>query len=277
MVRYIDDRGGTLTDPVERDRLLYWYVNTFLWGRYAASTESVLNRDLSLIENPDGALDRLIGELRQVRGSLELSPGDFAGYSRGARFYPMLYMLTRVWKSRDWDSGNELASHMLGRLSSLELHHIFPKAKLYAAEFELSQVNALANFTFLTKETNLHVSDRDPAEYLAVYDKKERDLITSHRIPTDPALWQMDRYPEFLARRRERQPPPWCRSGGRDGGRRSAASTGTVSRGRPVRQHRRRSGTGAGAPRRKAMSNARHSSPRFLGRRKRLPKSRSGL
>ena len=203
MVRYIDDRGGTLTDPVERDRLLYWYVNTFLWGRYAASTESVLNRDLSLIENPDGALDRLIGELRQVRGSLELSPGDFAGYSRGARFYPMLYMLTRVWKSRDWDSGNELASHMLGRLSSLELHHIFPKAKLYAAEFELSQVNALANFTFLTKETNLHVSDRDPAEYLAVYDKKERDLITSHRIPTDPALWQMDRYPEFLARRRE--------------------------------------------------------------------------
>ena len=92
---------------------------------------------------------------------------------------------------------------MLGRLSSLELHHIFPKAKLYADEYELSQVNALANFTFLTKETNLHVSDRDPAEYLAVYDKKGRDLITSHRIPTDPALWQMDRYPEFLARRRE--------------------------------------------------------------------------
>jgi hypothetical protein len=29
-------------------------VHTFLWGRYAGSTETVLNQDLALIEQADG-------------------------------------------------------------------------------------------------------------------------------------------------------------------------------------------------------------------------------
>ena len=52
-------------------------------------------------------------------------------------------------------------------MSALELHHIFPKARLYDHNYTRSEVNAIANFTFLTKETNLSVSDRDPAIYLA--------------------------------------------------------------------------------------------------------------
>jgi hypothetical protein len=45
MARYLDQRGFHLLDHRERDRLLYWYVHTFLWGRYAGSTETVLNQD----------------------------------------------------------------------------------------------------------------------------------------------------------------------------------------------------------------------------------------
>ena len=60
LTRYLAQRGGRFDDHRERDRLLYWYVNTMLWGRYAGSTETVLNQDLRLIEERDGALDRLI-------------------------------------------------------------------------------------------------------------------------------------------------------------------------------------------------------------------------
>ena len=35
MARYLDERKSRLDDPLERDQLLYWYVHTFLWGRYA--------------------------------------------------------------------------------------------------------------------------------------------------------------------------------------------------------------------------------------------------
>ena len=52
--------------------------------------------------------------LRRDRGDLEIKPVDFQGWSMGARFYPLLYMLTRVHQAQDWDSGIELSKHLLG-------------------------------------------------------------------------------------------------------------------------------------------------------------------
>ncbi len=203
MVRYLEQRGGVISDQVERDKLLYWYVHSFLWGRYAGSTESFLNQDLGLIEDTEGGLDRLIERLRQNRGDLRLHPEDFLGWSRGARFYPLLYMLTRAWQACDWESGIELKGHLLGTMSTLELHHIFPKSLLYKQGYERPEVNAIANFTFLTKATNLKVSNKDPAAYLAAYAEKDPRLLSSHWIPIDPALWQVNRYHDFLAARRK--------------------------------------------------------------------------
>ena len=205
MARYLEQRNGVIEDPTERDKLLYWYVHSFLWGRYAGSTESVLDQDLGLIEDIQGGLDRLIGQLRQNRGDLQIHPDDFLGWSRGARFYPLLYMLTRVWQARDWETGIELKSHLLGNMSRLELHHIFPKAILYDTDppYERSDVNALANFTFLTKDTNLKVSDKNPEDYLKAYAEKDIRLLTSHWIPIEPELWCVDRYTDFLAARRK--------------------------------------------------------------------------
>jgi hypothetical protein len=203
LARYLVQRDGRLADYRERDKLLYWYIHTFLWGRYAGSTESVLNQDLALIDNPDGALDRLIAQLRKDRVDLRLRPDDFVGWSRGARFYPLLYMLTRVSKARDLDTGIELSAHLLGRLNALQVHHIFPKALLYKHGYSRPEVNAVANFTFLTQETNLMVSDHDPQEYLPRFESRHPGVLVSHWIPTDPELWKVENYRAFLAARRE--------------------------------------------------------------------------
>ena len=203
LARYLERRGGKLADAGERDRLLYWYVHTLLWGRYSGSTESVLNQDLASIEQPDGALGRLIEGLRQNRGDLRLHPDDFGGWSRSARFYPLLYMLTRVGHALDWGSGVELSAHLLGHLSRLQVHHIFPKALLYRHGYKKAAVNAIANFTFLTQETNLAVCDRDPAEYLGEVAARYPGALESHWIPADRSLWRVEDYPAFLAARRE--------------------------------------------------------------------------
>ena len=205
IARYLTQRGGRITDHEERGKLLYWYVNTFLWGRYAGSTESVLNQDLDAIEETDGALDRLIALLRQQRGDLRVRPNDFLGWSRGARFYPLLYMLTRSAHAKDWGTGDELSSHLLGRMSTLEIHHIFPKALLYRTGMSKSkrEANAIANFTFLTKETNLRVADRNPADYLEEFMEENPGAVESHWIPTDRNLWNTENYPAFLEARRE--------------------------------------------------------------------------
>ena len=92
----------------------------------------------------------------------------------------MLYLLTRVCGARDWADDINISQHMLGRLSNLEVHHIFPKSKLYKQGYGRAEVNAIANFTFLTKETNLNVSNRDPWEYFADYEDKHPGTIASH-------------------------------------------------------------------------------------------------
>jgi hypothetical protein len=63
-------------------------------------------------------------------------------------------------------------------------------------------VNALANFIFLTQDTNLKISDRDPAEYLPHYEEAFPGVLASQWIPTDPELWRYENYREFLAERR---------------------------------------------------------------------------
>lgn len=203
MVRYVDGRGGKLSDPAERDRLLYWYIHAMLWGRYSGSTETVLNQDLAAVEDADLGLDRLLEGMHGQRGDLRVSPNDFSGWSKGARFYPLLYMLTRVHHAEDWDTGIELSNHMLGTLNRLELHHIFPKSLLYKCGYERREVNALANFTFLTQDTNLKVSNTDPAKYIREFVDKNPRSIESHWIPMDPDLWRIENYRDFLKARRE--------------------------------------------------------------------------
>ena len=202
LCRYLDLRGGDLPNQRERDKLLYWYIHTFLWGRYAGSTESVLNQDLRLIADPDRGLDQLIEQLRQNRGDLRVQPSDFLTWSVGSRFYPLLYMLTRVYHAKDLAMGLELNKSILGHLMRLELHHIFPKAKLYKHDYTRPEVNSLANFMFLTQDTNLKVTDRDPVEYLSHYEAAFPGVLASQWIPTDPELWKYENYREFLAERR---------------------------------------------------------------------------
>lgn len=202
MARFLDDRGGALPSAEDQDKLLFWYIHAFLWGRYAGSVETVMNTDLQAIADRDQALDRLIAELQRSRGDLRIRPVDFVGWSRGSRFYPFLYMMSRVGRARDLDSGIELRNALLGKLSGLQLHHVFPKALLYRHGYARAEANAVANFTFLTQETNLLVTDRNPAEYFPGFEAKHPGVLASHWIPQDRELWKVENYREFLAARR---------------------------------------------------------------------------
>jgi hypothetical protein len=202
MAYYVDRRGGSLPSG-ESDRLLFWYVQSAIWGRYSGSTESTLDRDLKVLEDAGDKLDALVHELRLWRGSLRIAPDHFGGWSLGARFYPFLYLLTRVGEAKDLGTGIALKQQLLGKMNRLEVHHIFPKARLYKHGFAKGQINAIANFAFLTKDSNLRIRDRKPAEYLAEVETANPGALESQWIPTDRSLWELDHYLEFLEARKE--------------------------------------------------------------------------
>jgi hypothetical protein len=201
MVRYLDQRSGPMNEQ-ERDKLLFWFVQAGMWGRFSGSTESFIDQDLAALEGPNGGLDKLLEQLRQWRGSLRVEPGHFTGWSLGARFYPVLYLLTRMGEARDWGTGLPLKASLLGKMSRLEVHHIFPKAQLYKRNFKRAEVNALANFCFLTKDTNLVISDRLPEEYFPEIQMSHPGALASQWIPDDPELWKIENFREFLEARK---------------------------------------------------------------------------
>ncbi len=202
MVRYLDQRGGRL-DSKERDKLLFWFMQAGMWGRFSGSTESFIDQDLAALDDDGGGLDALLKQLRLWHGSLRVESGHFSTWSLGARFYPVLYFITRMGEARDWGTGLPLKSNLLGKMSRLEVHHIFPKAQLYKHGYRKSEVNALANFCFLTKDTNLNIRDRLPEEYFPEIEAKHPGALASQWIPTDPSLWKIDRFSAFLQARRE--------------------------------------------------------------------------
>jgi hypothetical protein len=201
MVRYLDQLNGPMGEK-ERDKLLFWFVQAGMWGRFSGSTESFIDQDLAALEGEDGGLDKLLEQLRLWHGGLRAEPGHFTGWSLGARFYPVLYLLTRMGGARDWGSGLTLKANLLGRMSRLEVHHIFPKAQLYKHHFKRPEVNALANFCFLTKDTNLDISDRLPEEYFPAVEKAHTGALASQWIPEDPELWKIANFREFLEARK---------------------------------------------------------------------------
>lgn len=202
---WLDRHGGKLESQVTADRLLYWYVHCALWGRFSSSTETKINRDLEALESNDFDLDALLRELMLWHGDLTVRPDHFGGWSLGARFYPMLYMMTRMSGSRDWGTGLEIKRNLLGRQSRLEVHHIFPKSRLYDdadVEHTRAQVNAVANFAFLTQASNLEIGNQLPEEYLPEIAERHPGALESQWIPMDPDLWKMDRYLDFLEARK---------------------------------------------------------------------------
>lgn len=201
MVRYLDLRSGPMNE-VERDRLLFWFVQAGMWGRFSGSTESFIDQDLAALEGEGAGLERLLEQLRLWHGGLRVEPGHFTGWSLGARFYPVLYLLTRMGEARDWGTGLPLKAQLLGKMSRLEVHHIFPKAQLYKAGYRRPEVNALANFCFLTKDTNIKILDRLPEKYFPEIEADHPGALASQWIPPDPKLWKLKNFRSFLEARK---------------------------------------------------------------------------
>ncbi|MFD1531911.1 GmrSD restriction endonuclease domain-containing protein [Pseudonocardia aurantiaca] len=193
--RHLHNRRGRFTDGAEADKALYWYVHAALRGRFAGSTETFLAKDLETVDK--SGIDGVIGSLARTRkGNMTIDAQDFEGVGRGARSYPLVYMLARVTGARDLVTGHSLGSNA----SAVQVHEIFPKHTLNKAGYTRAEVNQIAGFAFLTPSSAMQFAGLEPAAYLSALDPA---ALRSQFIPEDPALWRIENYREFLAARRE--------------------------------------------------------------------------
>ena len=196
MTRYLDRRDSPPSSE-ENDRLLFWYLQAAMWGRFSGAMETAIDRDLEAIER--GGLDGLLEQMR-LWHSPRVKPAHFDRWSLGARFYPILYLLTRMGAAQNFCDGVPLKKGLLGPAAKLEVHHIFPKARLYKHGYSRPEANSLANFCFLTSDCNKKISARLPDDYFR--NVAVNGSLESQWIPTDERLWRIENYREFLQARR---------------------------------------------------------------------------
>ena len=202
MVRYLVNCGGKFPDQATMARLFHWYISVAIWGRFSGPTETVINQDLTALSGATDPVNGLLRNLRLSQGERAISPENFDLNYSGARFYPLLYIMTRTQDGRDWGTGNQLRHHSLGSHTNLEMHHIFPKAYLRRNGVSARDANNMGNIAFQTRETNREIGAKSPVDYMPAVAANWPGALESQWIPMDRELWKVENYHQFLEARR---------------------------------------------------------------------------
>ena len=206
LIYYLSLKDSKFETTDEANKAIYWVFMALLWGRFSGSSESFLEKDMNIIKEK-GTFDALIEEMHLYRGSnLLLRPEDLALQGVRSKVFNIFYASIRAQDARDWTNPVlRLYSKSIGYNNKLERHHIFPKAFLYkkyssSSSIHRAMINEISNMAFITQASNIKILDRDPAEYLPEIDAIQ---LRKQFVPTDESLYSIDRYEEFLERRRE--------------------------------------------------------------------------
>ena len=191
-----------------KNGFLYWMFLALIWGRYSGQTDQRLDKDVYLVMSSQNPITDLVNEIEDQRGRIEVKPSDLQGRGSGHPIYKMLYIITKHNKAVDWANGGTIYD-TIGDYYSIQSHHIFPQALLYRNGFDSEnhldkkKVNEIANRAFITRDTNFEISDTEPSVYLFKVEKKYPGALSQQFIPADSSLWNIEKYDDFLAKRRE--------------------------------------------------------------------------
>jgi len=178
-----------------------WLVLSCIYALFSGSVHTELDRIIKGLSK-----DPSIRKLYAItRGSLGRIENDH--FQTGRRSGPAMSLfitLIRSNNAKDWLSHDDsLDGTVIGHNAELQIHHFFPRECLSNHGIDdLDLINTFANYTVISKDTNLKFLDSEPIEYIAKNNVKKRDLEAQF-IPLDEELWRVCNYRKFLRARRD--------------------------------------------------------------------------
>ncbi|MCY3569039.1 MAG: hypothetical protein OXH38_10455, partial [Chloroflexi bacterium] len=189
-------------------RLERWALLANAKGRYSrGATETVLEQDLASIQRdqPERALlENLEGQV----GNLSITATELANLSARSPQFRMMFLAFREAGACDWRDRLRISLVHSGGRHRIERHHFFPQKVLRASGRQKSEIDHGANLAFISARTNKWIADRPPSEYIPILiaERSEDEILREldkQCIPTDPNLWLVENYDDYLVRRRE--------------------------------------------------------------------------
>lgn len=173
--------------------LAYWFVIAYLNQRFSGQSTTVLNNDIKTILKSEDPIEELIKNLKEDRSIFNTEPINI----KGRQFKFILYILYKDIKTKDFVSGFGIDSLTASPSNKLDFHHIFANSILKNSKFK-DRKEDIANKTFLTNKSNKTLSNAEPT-YLSNYPE---NLLQAHLIPPDKSLRDLNKYEEFLQKRK---------------------------------------------------------------------------
>jgi hypothetical protein len=193
-----------------------WFFMSAVTGRFTSSPESAMEFDLARLRTVKSAEDfvKTLNQICEITLTNDFwavtLPNDLATSSSRSpslfAYYASLVLLdARVLFSKA-KVADMLDPALKAHRSSLERHHLFPKAFLKGLKITSTrETNQIANYALVEWGDNNAISDQAPAVYAPVL--KERfsslELDRMYRLHALPLNWEQMEYNVFLQKRRE--------------------------------------------------------------------------
>lgn len=201
---YLARHGCAFTDDTVKRKFIRWMFLAGLWARYSGGAETMMQKDVSLLDAEDPTAE-LVERIIVQRGRVRLEARDLADRSALSPYYKFSYIVARANGAKDWFTGLTLYKQAVGASNGLESHHIFPKAVLNKAGYSLADdrglVNQVANRAFLTQKANRAISASTPAAYLSKVQASYPGALQAQSVPMNQELWHVEHFEEFLGDR----------------------------------------------------------------------------
>lgn len=207
LIVFLSVHGGEFPSKSCLRNAIHWLYAAHTWARYTAQTDQRLEHDVSLVVRLQDPWDLLCEQILDQRGRIEVRAADLQGRGTQHPLYRMMAITAKASGAIDWFNGVPLGA-TCGKAYSVNSHHIFPTSLLYKEGYDPENhlhrkvVNEIANRAFLTATSNQSLSATRPEEYLAQVEQRYPGALAKQFVPMDPSLWRVDRYADFLERRR---------------------------------------------------------------------------
>ena len=185
-----------------------WLYLALIRGRYSGSVETALDEDLAAIRDAADPVEIMIEKIRRRSGRLGVGPEDFEGKTTRSALFNMMYILARDAGAKDWGTGIRIRADPDKGLGSAH-GKIFDGravkaalAKVHGDAKARRLLSDVANTVFVKKRSRV-IGQRAPEDYLPDIRRRMGDkALEAQCIPNSPSLWKVERYEDFLRRRR---------------------------------------------------------------------------
>ena len=200
---FLARQGGQFPSDTVKRRFIRWMYLAGLWARYSGASETKLQQDVAMVSGRDlDPTHELEAAILRERGRVTLEASDLERARINSAVAHLSRVVARANDARDWFTGIRIYDRALGRSHGEERHRIFSRRVLQASGIDDSErYNAISNRAILgqpaPKEHRV-----SPAEYLSEVEAQQPGSLQAQSLPLDRALWQPERFFDFLAARR---------------------------------------------------------------------------